>query len=73
MAKITAGGGLEFLLGGSIPLRGGYRFDQVRRQHAVTGGAGYVDKAFGVSFGMRQTLSGVSETRMNFAIQYFVR
>jgi len=71
--KILAGGGLEYLVGGALPLRMGYRFDQGREQHAVTGGIGYVEERFGALISVRQILSGESETSLFFAAQFFVQ
>lgn len=71
--KIQAGGGLEFLAQGTIPLRGGYVYDQGRGTHAVTGGLGYVDQRFGLQVSVRQVVSGVKETLVFAAIQYFVQ
>lgn len=70
--KLLAGGGIEYLAGGALPLRFGYRFDQGRDQHAITGGVGYVEERFGALFSMRQTISGQSETTLIFAAQFFV-
>lgn len=72
-AKLQAGGGLEYLVQGAIPVRFGYLFDQGREQHAITGGIGYVDQRFGAIFGMRQTVSGSKETNLMLSLQYFVQ
>jgi hypothetical protein len=72
-AKLLAGGGLEYLAQGTIPLRAGYMYDTGREQHSVTGGLGYVTQQFGAQFGLRQTVSGVKETTLLLGIQYFVQ
>lgn len=71
--KLQVGGGLEFLASGVIPLRGGYMFDQGRKQHAVTGGIGFVDTTFGLQVSLRQVVSGGSESTVMAALQYFVQ
>jgi hypothetical protein len=71
--KLVLGGGLEFLASGVVPLRGGYQFDQGRKQHAVTGGVGFVDTRFGLQVGLRQVVAGGKETHVMAALQYFVQ
>jgi len=71
--KLQLGGGLEFLASGVIPLRGGYLFDQGRRQHAITGGLGFVDATFGLQVSLRQVVSGGNESTIMAALQYFVQ
>jgi len=71
--KLLVGGGLEFLAQGVAPLRGGYLFDQGRNQHGVTAGIGYVSQQVGVQLSLRQMVSGVHETTLMGAIQYFVQ
>lgn len=71
--KILAGGGLEFLASGVIPLRGGYQYDQGRKQHSVTGGLGFVDSSFGIQVSLRQVVSGGKESTLMGALQYFVQ
>ncbi|MEM7448973.1 MAG: hypothetical protein AAF355_12100 [Myxococcota bacterium] len=72
-ARVLTGGGLEFLLGSSIPFRVGYRFDSGRDLHSVTGGLGYVDQAFGVDFSLRQDVTQESETQLLVSIRYHVQ
>ncbi len=72
-AEWTAGGGLEYLAGGQVPLRGGYAYDHGRRVHTVTGGVGYVDQKVGVDISLSQDVRGASETRLLAAIRYFVQ
>jgi hypothetical protein len=71
--KLLVGGGLEYLAGGALPLRIGYRFDQGRDQHAITGGLGYVEERFGALISLRQTVNGPGETSLFFAAQFFVQ
>lgn len=70
--KLFMGTGVEYLAGGISPLRIGYAYDQGRAGHYVTGGVGYVDARFGVQLGLRQRVSGASETNLLLSIQYYV-
>lgn len=74
---ITVGGGLEFLAGDAIPLRGGYRGDIARKTHAITAGIGYNDAQVGFDIGLRQNVASPNEnvkneTRVMASVRYFV-
>lgn len=71
--KLLVGGGLEFLAGGTAPLRIGYAYDQGRQQSFVTGGLGFVDPRFGAQFGLRQSVGRNRETSLFLGVQYFVQ
>ena len=71
--KLQTGGGIEYLASGVIPLRGGYMFDQGRKQHFVTGGIGFVDAAFGLHISLRQAVGGPKESSVMAGLQYFVQ
>jgi hypothetical protein len=71
--SVLAGGGAEFLAGGTVPLRAGYRFDSGRDEHTVTAGIGYVDKHVGVDLSLRQDVQGNDETRLQFSLRYHVQ
>ena len=70
--KLLAGGGLEYLASGVAPIRAGYRYDQGRDQHAVTGGIGFVQRQAGFQVSLRQVVGSLPETTMMAAVQYFV-
>ncbi|MEM9188509.1 MAG: hypothetical protein AAGF12_05010 [Myxococcota bacterium] len=72
--KVIGGGGAEYLAGGTFPIRLGYRYDQGRSTHTVTGGVGYVDQKVGFDFSMSQDVSGdgESETQLLLGLRYFV-
>jgi len=69
----TAGGGLEYLVGGVAPVRVGYAYDRGRAQNFVTAGLGYVDAQFGAQLSLRQRVGGKGETALFFGVQYFVQ
>jgi opacity protein-like surface antigen len=71
--KLIAGGGIEYLASGVIPLRVGYQYDQGRKQNSITGGIGFVDGAFGAQMGLRQSISGYKESTIMGVLQYFVQ
>jgi hypothetical protein len=70
---IIAGGGVELLLGGMVPLRLGYRFDGGRVIHAVTGSVGYVSREVGVDFAIRQDVAGAKDTQLLVTLRYHVQ
>lgn len=70
---VLAGGGLEYLAGGVVPLRVGYRYDGGREIHSVSGGIGYVDRQVGVDLSLRQHVKGDAgrqDTRLVFSVRY---
>jgi hypothetical protein len=71
--KMQFGGGIEYLTQGVAPLRAGYLYDQGRRQHAVTGGIGYMNKQFSVQLSLRQYVNDQKDTTLFSAVQYFVQ
>lgn len=72
-ASVLAGGGLEYLAGGAVPLRLGYRFDSGRDTHSVTGSLGYVDQSVGVDLALRQHVAGAKDTQLVFTFRYHVQ
>lgn len=72
-SKLQVGGGGEYLVQGTIPLRLGYMYDQGRLQSYLTAGFGYVDPRFALQMSLRQSLNGGSETTLFAALQIFVR
>ncbi len=70
--QLTAGGGLEFLAGESVPLRIGYSADLARGVHALGVGVGYTDQRVGLDLGLKQELSRGHDTRIMGAIRYYV-
>lgn len=71
--SFLTGGGLEYLAGGSFPLRAGYRFDTGRESHSVGAGFGYTSRHFGTDIGLRQGVAGGSETRLLMSLRYHVQ
>ncbi len=69
-ARVMLGG--ELFLGGHVPLRLGYRFDQGTQTHAIAGGLGYVEKSwsFEVS-GMQDVVGNHPDTMLVAGIRFF--
>ncbi len=64
--------GGELLAAGSYPLRLGYRFDQFLKNHALSGGLGYIDRQFSVEASVRHSVSGDRSTAIFFGLQIFL-
>jgi hypothetical protein len=71
--EVLVGGAAEFLAGGVVPIRAGYRYDSGRTTHAITGGLGYVDQTFGVELGIRQDVGNTDNTELMLSLRYFVQ
>lgn len=71
-ATVLAGGGLEILAGGHVPIRAGWRFDDGRDEHALTAGIGYLETSFGAELSLRQFLIGSRSTELLVSLRYFV-
>jgi opacity protein-like surface antigen len=61
-----AGG--EFLMGDHYPLRGGYRYDEGAKSHAVSIGLGYIDSKIALELAVRRVVRG--ETATTFVIGF---
>ncbi|MFO0564947.1 MAG: hypothetical protein U0263_04750 [Polyangiaceae bacterium] len=68
--KVRAMGGLELLLADHYALRGGYRYDDGQKSHAVSGGAGYIDRAFSAEVAVRRVVSDPGATAIFFGFTY---
>lgn len=71
--QFFAGGGVEYLSAGAVPLRVGYAFDTGRQVHLITAGLGYVDERLGLDVSLRQGIHGNNDTTLLAAFRYFVR
>lgn len=72
-AQVLAGGGVELLAAGKVPIRLGYTFDSGRQIHSVSGGLGYVEASWGLELGLRQDVAGASDTAILASFRYFVQ
>jgi hypothetical protein len=68
--KIRGMAGLELLLADHFALRGGYRYDQGAKSHALGFGAGYIERAFLIDFGVRRVVDGASATAVVLGFTY---
>jgi hypothetical protein len=57
-SRVRAMFGGELFLGGHVPIRLGYRYDDGTKTHAASVGLGYVDKAWSFEVGARRDLVG---------------
>lgn len=51
-------GGIEWIIGNAVPLRGGYSFDGLDGTHYLSGGIGFTSEGTGVDLAYRQALNG---------------
>jgi hypothetical protein len=70
--KLRAMAGTELLLGDSVVVRGGYRYDDGAKSHSGSLGLGYIDKAFSADLGVRRVLSGDVATAIVLSFTYHV-
>lgn len=71
--KIIAGGGVEYVAAGQVPIRAGYRRDQGRDLNQITASTGYATPKFAAEMSLRQTLGSEKETYLLFMIRYAVK
>jgi hypothetical protein len=73
--KTTAGrymAGAELFLGGHVPLRVGYRFDDGTRTQSVSGGLGYIDSRWSIELSVRQdVVSEHPNTMTGLSLRFF--
>ncbi|HET9954592.1 MAG TPA: hypothetical protein VFQ61_08810 [Polyangiaceae bacterium] len=60
--RLRAQTGLDLLLADHYGVRAGYRFDQGAESHALSLGAGYIDRAFAFDLALRRTVAGATST-----------
>jgi hypothetical protein len=58
------------LLADHYAFRAGYRYDQGAESHALGFGAGYIDRAFLIDFGVRRVVDGASATAIVLGFTY---
>jgi hypothetical protein len=69
---LRAMGGFEALFADHIGARIGYRYDEGAKSHAISGGVGYIDRAFDVDAAVRRTVVGETATAIIFGFTYHV-
>lgn len=69
-SKVRAMGGGELLLAEHYSVRAGYRYDDGLESHAVSGGLGYLDRAFSVELAVRRVVSGDEATAIVLGFKY---
>jgi hypothetical protein len=63
-------GGGELLVADTFPIRIGYRYDAGAVSHSISGGVGYVDRAFSAEFAVRRVVSGDAATALVLGFTY---
>jgi hypothetical protein len=63
-------GGLEGLFADHFEARLGYGYDSGPHNHAISGGVGYIEKAFDVALSLRRTFAGYAATAVIFGFTY---
>jgi opacity protein-like surface antigen len=71
-SKVRAMAGADVLLGDSVIVRGGYRYDQGAASHSASLGLGYIDRSFSADIGVRRVLSGDAATAIVLSLTYHV-
>lgn len=67
---VRAMGGLEFLAGGSVPLRAGYRYDQGQGTQSISGGLGFLTESFSLDGAFRTSVQGPRVLTLVFGFKY---
>ncbi len=62
--------GLEGLFADHVAARLGYRYDAGQKTHALSGGLGYIDRAFDVNVALRRIVAGDVATTLVFGFTY---
>ena len=69
-AQLNAG--IEYAIGGRVPLRVGFQYDQVVGRQYVTGGIGYISRIVAADFGFAQNVENKSDNIFSINIRVFV-
>jgi hypothetical protein len=65
--------GAEILVADRFPLRAGYRYEAGNRTHALSVGAGYVERKFSVDFGARRdVVADHPATFLSLGVRFFI-
>jgi hypothetical protein len=70
--KSQVSAGLEWLLGESVPLRGGWWWDEITDEHRVSVGLGVVVPYFAVDVSLQQSITVVERRVLSFALKGFL-
>jgi hypothetical protein len=69
-ARLGAGG--EYKVGGIVPLRLGYRFDEGAKLSTLSFGSGYVGQELAIEASVKRTLSNPGATTIFFSVAYYL-
>lgn len=65
-------GGVEYVIGGHVPIRGGFRYDQGAKRSTVSFGTGYVTDQFGVEAAVKRDASNPGTTSIFLGVAYYL-
>ena len=73
-ARPTArfGGGAEYKIGGLVPVRAGYRYDEGAKLSTATFGSGYVGQELAIEASVKRTLANPGATTIFFSVAYYL-
>jgi hypothetical protein len=69
-ARLMAG--IEYLIGGHVPIRGGFRYDEGAKRSLVSLGTGYVSDQFGVEAAVKRDVSNPGTTSIFLGVAYYL-
>ena len=70
--EVQYNGGLEYAIGGQIPLRLGYQYDRLTDRQQVSGGIGYVSSVLAIDFGFSQSLHDETDNIFSLNTRVFI-
>jgi hypothetical protein len=65
-------GGIEWLLGESIPVRAGWWWDEITEEHRASVGLGVVVPYFAVDVSLQQSVTVIERRILSFALKGFL-
>lgn len=71
-ATVQMGGGVEYIAGGSAPLRAGFQYDTGRKMSSFTAALGYLHPKFGMDLALRQDFGREKATQLLLGLRYIV-
>jgi hypothetical protein len=70
--KAQLNAGIEYAIGGRVPIRVGFQHDQVVDRQYVTGGIGYVSRIVAADFGFAQSVENPEDNVFSINVRVFI-